>query len=384
MWLEERLRELETDFEIEQIGVTYYALATDWSTAGFTPGDAVEWTAILLKFDGCVDIGVAKGCDVVGITPYEYPSWRTWGLSGWEIIDILKKLGISHADDMGTPSIGFKKFGFDLSEAIQLKEVFFSAETSDKAAEGIDEWDYFGYWSQSRLEVNELVFLKAQFNGLVGEFNQIHLSCRNQIRDWNPNFGPVLSKSLKALRESGLTLSTQNLLKFWGLSKTQILKAIDMGADVDFARNVSFASTLVRSGISASRVKIVEYLMANGIEKNSAIELTKRGFSIGTVEKIKKNGYLVDDLIDAVQKLKPLTVDAVITWLLVDIGSSKHAWLNRIAEWHKFGFTAENAAEWYREEFSANDANTWVKSGAKTPAVAKRRKAAGISPKTVS
>jgi len=51
-----------------------------------------------------------------------------------------------------------------------------------------------------------------------------------------------------------------------------------------------------------------------------------------------------------------------------------------IAEWLKFGFTPESAAGWYREEFSANDAKAWVDSGAKTPAIAKRRKAAGIRP----
>ena len=37
-----------------------------------------------------------------------------------------------------------------------------------------------------------------------------------------------------------------------------------------------------------------------------------------------------------------------------------------------------------KEGFFAEDANAWVKSGAKSPAFAKRRKAAGISPKAVT
>ena len=380
MWLADALHQLEIDYQNYQISDTYYALADDWKAAGFTLTDAVEWTAALLVGEGLVEIELAKSFNDVGISLDEYFDWKSWGLSGFEVVAILKACEIKFAGEIGSPSVKFKRFGFDLSEAILLQEVYFSADKDDESEDG----DYIGYWTKARLDVVELISLKSQFNETRSEFVEKHLSCRSQIRDWSPNFTPVLSKSLKGLKESGLPLSAQNLLRFWGLSKIQILKAIDMGADVDFARDISFASSLVRSGIPANKVKVVEHLMENGVEKNSAFELTKRHFTIGTLEKIENAGCDSDDLVEAVEKLKPLTVDKVVTWLLVDIRSSKFAWLKQIHEWHNFGFTAENAAEWYNEEFSASDANSWIKSGAKNPAVAKRRKAAGIVPNVVS
>ena len=346
--------------------------ATIWKNAGFDAGHAYHWIELLLEDNFLVDIEVAKDWKQVGFTSENYQDWREWSTDPKEISTALKLNGET-IDNVPAPELGFRALGFNLSQAIQLSEADFYTDATGCGSEGC-----INNWITGGLNVDELIVLKLQVTEKNDVFEEKHRECRENIKDWKSNFGTHLPKVLNALREAGLPITNDNLLRYWGLSKAQILKAIDMGTDVEFASN------LVRGGISASKVKIVEHLMAKGIEEDSAIELTKRGFSIVTLEKIDKNGYSTDDLVSVVKKLKTLNADAVAPWFLVDIGSSKYAWANRIADWHQYGFTAETAAEWYREEFSAKDANAWVKAGAKTPAVAKRRAAAGITPKAFS
>ena len=358
--------------------------AVKWISAGVSPQNAVYWKDVLLEVDGFVDYEVVKRCVEISVDVGAYEEWKLWG----DVFekDAFKKLKghfvseETNATDVRAPETGFKKFGFSLIEAICLEEADFSGDDGD----GGPSENYVGHWMSAGLSVNDLITLKIELDERFDEFEKKHESCREHLKNWNYELGPVISKGFDTLKSLGIPLNIENLLKYWGLSKSQILKAVDMGADIDFARDINFATNLVRNGIAPTKVKVVEYLISNGVEEETAIELTKRGFSIGAIEKIEKNGYFLTALIDAAQKLKPLKVDAVVNWLLVDIGSSKYAWLNRISEWHKFGFTPENAAEWYREEFSARDAKAWVESGAKTPAIAKRRKAAGISPKAVT
>ena len=349
-----------------------------WKNAGFDADHANHWFDLLLEDDGLVDIEVAKEWKQVGFTSENYQDWSGWSKNPKEIKTNLELNGET-IDNIPAPELSFRDLGFNLSESIRLSKAQFETDFT-----GSESKDCINNWMAGGLNVDELIALKLQVAEMNSVFEEKHHECRGKIKDWKPNFATHLPKVLSAIREVGLPITRDNLLRYWGLSEAQILKAIDMGADVDFARDINFASNLVRNGISASKVKVVEYLVSNGVEEETALELTKRGFSIGAVEKIEKNGYFLTALIDAAQKLKPLKVDAVVNWLLVDIGSSKYAWLNRIAEWHNLGFTPENAAQWYREEFSAKDAKAWVESGAKTPAIANRRKAAGISPKTAS
>jgi hypothetical protein len=365
--------------EIKEWGRLFDASdAIIWKNAGFDAGHARHWCELLLEDDGLVDIEVAKEWKQVGFTSENYQDWSGWSKNPKEIKTNLELIG-EPIDNIPAPELSFRDLGFNLSEAIRLSEANFETDFAGSESE-----DCIDNWMAGGLNVDELIALKLQVAEMNNVFEEKHRKCREKIKDWKPSFATHLPNVLKALSEVGLQITVDNLIGYWGLSKAQILKAIDMGADVDFARDINFASNLVRNGISASKVKVVEHLVSNGVEEETALELTKRGFSIGTTEKIEKNGYFLTALIDAAQKLKPLKVDAVVNWLLVDIGSSKHAWLNRIADWHNLGFTPENAAEWYREEFSAKDAKAWVKSGAKTPAIAKRRKAAGISPKAVT
>lgn len=343
--------------------------ATIWKNAGFDPYHARHWFDLLLDDDGLVDIEVAKDWKQVGFTSENYQDWSGWSIDPKEISTALKLNGET-IDNVLAPELGFRALGFNLSQAIQLSEAEFETGTPVYEPKNcIDNWISGG------LSVDELIALKLQVAEKNDVFEVKHRECRENIKDWDSNFGTHLPKVLKALREAGLPITCDNLRRYWGLSKAQILRAIDMGTDVEFASN------LVRSGISASRVKVVEHLMAKGIEKDSAIELTKRGFSIGILEKIDKNGYSADNLVGVVQRLKALNADAITPWLLVDVGYATFAWRDQIVEWHQYGFSAENAADWHREKFSAKDANAWVKSGAKSPAVAKRREAAGITPK---
>ena len=348
-----------------------------WLNAGFEAVHAGHWFELLLEDDGLVDIEVAKEWRQVGFTSESYQDWSGWSQNAMEIATALKNTG-NTIDEFLAPELGFRDLGFNLIEAIELSEAEFGTDSTSSEPE-----DCITNWMTGGLNVDELIALKLQVDEKNDVFEKKHRECRENIKDWKPNFATQLPKVLNAIRELGLPIIIENILKYWGLSKAQILKAIDMGADVDSARDINFASNLVRNGISATKARVVERLMSKEVEEDSAIELTKRGFSMNTFEKIDESGCSFDDFTELVSKLKPLKVDELITWALVDVGN-KPLWLRRVPDWYRFGFTPDSAAGWYREGFFAEDANAWVKSGAKTPAIAKRRKAAGISPKAVS
>ena len=84
---------------------------------------------------------------------------------------------------------------------------------------------------------------------------------------------------------------------------------------------------------------------------------------MNTFEKINESGYSFDDFTELVGKLKPLKVDEVLQWFLVDVGSRVDVGnlapfvLRRVPDWHRCGFTPDSAVKWYREGFFAEDAN---------------------------
>ena len=349
-----------------------------WLNAGFEAVHASHWFELLLEDDGLVDIEVAKEWRQVGFTSENYEEWSGWSKNPKEIATTLKINGET-IDNIVAPELGFRDLGFNLSEAIKLSEAGFETDATNCWPK-----DCIDNWMTGGLNVEELIALKLEVAEKNDVFEEKHNQCYANIKDWEPSFATHLPKVLNALRELGLPIIITNILNYWGLSKAQILKAIDMGADVDFASN------MVRNGISATKARVVERLMSKEIKEDSAIELTKRGFSLNTFEKIDESGYSFNDFSELVSKLKPLKVDEVLKWFLVDVGSRVDVgnlapfWLRRVPDWYRCGFTPDSAVEWYREGFFAEDANAWVKSGAKSPAVAKRRKAAGISPKAVS
>ena len=339
-----------------------------WKSAGFDAIQASHWFDLLLEDDGLVDIRVAKEWKQAGFKSEDYEEWREWSKDATEIKDALS-VNFATTDSTSAPKLRFRDLGFNLSEAIQLSNAEFGTDLASCEPE-----DFIDNWMPRSLNVDDLITLKLEVADKREIFQERHRNCRGSIKNWKPDFACHLPNALNNLRQAGLPITCDDLLRYWGLSKEQILKVIDKGIDLEFAID------LVRWGITASKIKVVENLMTRGVEQHSAIALTKKGFSIEVIEKIQKVGYSTDDLLEVVNKMDTLKAEEIAPWLLVNVGHQKLAWLKRITEWHRFGFAAESAAGWYREEFSANDADKWVKSGAKTPAAAKRRMAAGISP----
>jgi len=358
--------------EIKEWGMLFeVSMATIWRDAGFDAVDAFNWTDLLLEDYFLVDIEVAKEWKQFGFTSLNYQDWKEWSTDPKQISNALILNGET-IDNVPAPELGFRALGFNLSQAIRLSAAEFGTDSTVCEPE-----DYISNWIAGGLNVDELIALKLQVAEKNDVFEEKHRECRENINDWKPSFGTYLPKVLGALREAGLPITCENLLRYWGLSKAQILKAIDMGTDVEFASN------LVRRGVSASKVKIAELLIAKGIDQDSALLLTKRGFSVRTVNEIESWGYSIQCLVSLVEEAKTLGATEIKQWLLCGGGAGyRRRWDRQISVWHQYGFKPAEAYQWFLDGFQPSEAYAWSKSGAKTPTVAKRRKEAGITPKT--
>lgn len=352
-------------------------VAASWRRFGFRANEAERWARLCDKAE---DAAVWR---VAGFTSDLDPSWIEWGLSAGEVIDCIDSVNELSGEidypwfsEKCAPDINYRDdWGLGFNEAVFCwkNALFASFDYTFRAPRFSQSLEY---WMTTGLSLSEVVELKNAISS--SDEIEIHFELQDKIKDWKPDVYEFLPKVWGELRKAGVPVTHENLIKYWGLSKSQILKSIDMGTDVKFAVN------LVRSGIPVSKLKIMEHLIANGVDKDSAIQLTKAGFSMGVIKQIEKAGYSIDDIVGVVAEHKGLKAAEIKKWLLVDTGYAKWTWANQIAEWQKCGFSSGEAAEWFREGFKAKDAKLWVESGAMTPAIAKRRKAAGISPKTVS
>ena len=342
--------------------------AIAWQKVGFSPYSATIWSDVLLQSNRFADPSIAKSWVAAGFNHEDYEECQGWGVGAKELAEILKTSVVS-AKNFSIPSAEFRKFGFNLSDAVRLSEAEFHTDRE------FSDLHFIGNWTLTGLDVAGLVALKLEIVSKEERFDEKHDNCQKFIKNWEPDFASGLPKAFKSFRELGIQISVENLLNYWGLSKAQILKAIDMGIDT------GLAGDLVRNGIPVTKAKIVDHLKSIGVEVDQAISFVSRGFSLHTLVKISKLSYSIQEYAVVFRALINLQADEVLSWLEVDVGSSTHTWLHQISRWHQSGFTPESAAVWYKEEFGVQNADLWVRSGVKTPRVAKLRKAAGISPK---
>jgi len=352
--------------------------AVKWLENGIGPEEASCWEEVLSEKFFFDFFEKASDWISAGFSPDYVIEWMEWGLKPDKLAALLEECEFDFEDS--PPSINYKQFGFELDDAISLASSGFSVDELD----GSESEDSLEFWVSSGLTVSELVFLKDEFDERIEDFKEMHLVYTERGTDWTPELGPTIKSTFTALKSLGMRMTIENLLDYWGLTTSQILEAVDMGVTNDFAKDVNLAGKLVRLGIPENKVKDFWQLVSAGIEQDSAIELALIGISVESLKEVMRNGFSADDVISIAQSLKSKKSDEVATWLLVDIGVAKADWLSHVVEWCKLGFAPEVAAEWFTKGFKANDAHAWVKSGAKTPAIAERRKAAGVSPKTVS
>jgi len=350
--------------------------AVKWLKKGIDPDEVGNWEEVLSEKFYFDFFEIAVDWIDAGFPPDYVIEWMEWGLKPDKLAALLEDCFFDFEDE--PPSIEYKKFGFELGDALSLASAGFSVDEDD----GSESEDRLEFWISSGLQASELVLLKAEFDEQKEDFEDLHLAYLERENYWTPELGPTIKSTFVALKSLGMPMNVKNLLDYWGMSKSQILKAIDMGVIDETAKDVNFACKLVRLGVPQNKVKVVGQFVSAGVEQDSAIELTLMGISVETLKKVKKNGFSADDIIIIAQSLGPRKSDDVASWLLVDIGATKADWLSHAVEWCKLGFAPEEAAEWFREGFGAENSKAWLKSGAKTPAIAKRRKEAGIAPTT--
>jgi hypothetical protein len=353
-------------------------VAATWRKVGFRAIEAFHWAKLFTSSD------VAATWRKAGFSSSLDQSWIEWGLSPQQVIDCIDSVDKFSGEidypwfsETTAPDINYRvEWGLGFHEAVCCwkNALFASFDYSYRPPRKTQSLEY---WMSTGLNLDEILALRE----VVDESEELvskHWELRTKVKNWTPDITEFLPKVWGALRKVGVPVNFKNILNFWGLSDKQILRVIDNGGDVNSVAN------RVLAGITASQAKFVEHLMSMSVDEESAVRLVKRGFSTKSLGQFEQSGYDLRDFIAVCNELDKLKVDEIMKWFLVDVGTSQYAWTRRIPAWYRCGFAPDTAALWYREEFSAKEASSWLKSGIKTPAIAKRRKAAGISPKTAS
>jgi len=344
--------------------------AIKWKNAGFDSFEANDWHDFLEEDIGIADIEVAKRWKKAGLNAKNYGDWTVWSHDVEKITSALKVNNIT-ADFDPVPDIEFKKLGFSLDEALFLVKNDF---TADKSSYSIR------FWNSGGISLQEIVSLKNSFR--ESKIDYIKNFCyKDDYFEGEDGFdlGLMISKTLKALKEIRLEITSENFLRYFGFTKSQILRAIDMGVNVSSARDLDFAAKMVRNGVTASGSSLVAHLIANhGIECEFAMDLAKRGLTKSKFERLRELKVDNYDFLRFARLLESLPVDEVVTWCLQFPSWSSS---DEVKRWYGFGFTPERAKAWKAGGFSPDEAAAWVKSGARSIEVAMRRREAGISPK---
>jgi len=254
--------------------------AIKWKNAGFDSFEANHWHDFLEEDIGIADIEVAKRWKKAGLNAKNYGDWTVWSHDVEKITSALKVNNIT-ADFDPVPDIEFKKLGFSLDEALFLVKNDF---TADKSSYSIR------FWNSGGISLQEIVSLKNSFRESKIDYIKNYCYKDDYFEGEDGlDLGLMISKTLKALKEIRLEITSENFLRYFGFTKSQILRAIDMGANVSSARDLDFAAKMVRNGVTASGSSLVAHLIANhGIECELAMDLAKRGLTKSKFEKLRE------------------------------------------------------------------------------------------------
>ena len=325
--------------------------AMSWRADGFSPSQAETW------FEITEESATARHWDSLGFTPEIAHEWIAWECSP-QLADEL----ISSNEDLEdeAPPIEFKNFGFSIQEAFLLQAEGISLE------EEVGPENCLQTWIPSGLAAKKIIALRGEILQQLESLEEKWQ--KNWIKKPTDAFGfwPSIPQTFKALDSLGLTINAENIMKFWGLQKNQILKIIDLGVANELA------AMAIRCGVSTSKLNYVEKFVEDGFTHEFAIKSVSSGLLPKHRVVIEQLGWNFKDVYRMLQAEPEMHIDEALNWL--DLGTAA------AQSWIRHGFTPEAARKWQIENFTPAQARAWELSGVKSPSVAKRRKAAGISP----
>jgi len=327
-----------------------------WLDSDIHIDEAEQWPNLLEDFDE------AMAWRNAGFFPNEETgNWLKWECSPETALGFIQQ-GVEWC-----PSELYRKLDVSLHDAVFYESNGFTDSTDDGG-------QYFiGTWLSSGLTPTQIVKLRNELLDNDSAFAILHNSSRRRIEDRNLHFffWDYLPNMFEALNTIGLRITAENLERFWGLNSNDILRAIDMGGDIENA------TSLVRVGGPSRKLPLVKRLTDKGVLPEVASSLTKRGFLLKHLKEIEKSGgsvYQLSRLNDILNTATTMKVDEAIKWLESD------GWASDVLKWKAVGFDVDIAIRWIREGFSPALAKQWHESGVRSPTAAKRRSEAGINP----
>jgi hypothetical protein len=327
----------------------------DWLSSDCSIDDAEEWTML---FD---EVEEALAWRDAGFSPDEVKDWTAWECTPADAAEARD------AGDGYSPHLDFKKFGLGFKDAAFLNRHDFEPYED----EGSD--CFIGTWLPSGLSLPDIVKLRAELNEKQEVFDNLHRQSQPRLKyeERTYDFWEALPVQFEELKTTGLTITAVNLEKYWGLKSKEILRVIDAGGAPGVAASV------IRQGGSVSKIGMIERLLELGLAQPTATLIAQRGLLVKHLKQIEKKGNTHSSLHWLAQALEAdssLRVDEAMDWL--DAEST----VSQVKAWRTHGFSADDAAKWSNEGFQPDMARRWRDSGVSSPAVAKRRRDAGLNP----
>lgn len=330
--------------------------------AGLSLAEALKWSKADIDFDTASD-------------------WIYWEVPTDKAIELVQK-------DVCPPGEEFKELGLTY-----LKAMEWLADFSEDVIEYSDSqiktywrpWFGAGFSVQSAREFqSELVeFVKnAVEDGLLARNKPFNYTLFKE-EDKEVHCKLLLDEcvdSISHLHETGMKLTVENVMTWRAMSSSQILACVDKGIDANEGYRLG------DSVLSEHQVEIYSLVKENGFRTFPGMFI-RLGLTITDLQKLIKLKVDVDDFVNVCFLLK-INGAELLKWATVFKNLATKIEITRnlhqkafIAEWINSNFNPKEAWDWYEQGFNAGQAKEWVDSGVTDPAVATRRKNAGLKPK---
>ncbi len=222
------------------------------------------------------------------------------------------------------------------------------------------------------VSIEELTYLSDQFlSEECDEFSSLlceDLEILEDIKETNTF--EMFVKTLEMLDQVNLKIDATNLHKFFGMSRANILNAIDNAeTNLNHYRAARWFTEEVN-------IKDATTLLDTGLLIDEVCVLVKAGMTPEILDAAEARSVSVTALTELVKKEPQFPCGALLLWLDAGFGAES---LDEMLEWWRAGFTPDNVASWRELGFNALESIAWLRHTS-DPVVASRRKEAGISP----
>ena len=386
------------DFNNEGISSTR---AVKWLSGGFYVEQAVQWIAWRVSYEKATEFlknGISEPPSVefqeAGINLIDALKWTQAGIDVesaldwcyWDVpTDLAIELELMHEMP---PGEDFKDVELSYDMALKwLSE--FSEDEIEISDNGVKT--YWKIWFKAGFSVQSAkIFQNELANFIKGKLSEDFLARKRppylntyKNDDKEVHYKYLLEECLETishLSATGMKITIENVVLWRGLTSEQILACIDGGIDPETGY------FLGDSVLSEDAIELHALLRENGFY-SSPTTFKLLGLSNPDLKKLIKLKINLDDFL-TVSRYLNISGSELVKWVnqFRDF-AIKIEWnvdgryRPFIEEWIVAKFSPKEAWGWYSQNFTVKTAKAWVDSGVTDPAIAIRRKNAGLEPK---